>query len=102
MKWILAVIACEALTELLVNAEILDRPRNFLCKISFFRSLFECGYCMSFWTGLFVFGVLLLKVEIVLVPIVLHRSSNYLHDLYKFIKNRKKKNGGLNAIYKNF
>jgi len=91
MKWVLAVIACEGLTELLVNAEILDSPRNFLSKVKFLKALLECGYCASVWAALFVFGILLLKAEIVLVPIAIHRLSNYLHDLYKFIKNRKRK-----------
>lgn len=88
IRWVLAIIAVEALTELLVNAEILDKPRNAISKIRFFKELFDCGYCLSVWMALFVFGILLLKLEIVLVPIVIHRTSNYVHSIYSFLRRK--------------
>lgn len=91
LKLILAVIATEALTEILVNAEILDRPRRLLSRFWFPRKMFECGYCTSFWAGLFVLGVLLLKAEIILVPVVFARLSNFLHDGFMIVKKEKRR-----------
>ena len=91
MKWILGIIATEAITEILVNAEILDRPRRLVSRFWFPRKMLECGYCTSFWAGLFVFGVLLLRAEIVLVPIVFARLSNFLHDGFMIVKKEKRR-----------
>ena len=88
MKWLIAIIAAEALVELLSNAEILDKPRNFICKIGFFKQLFECVYCLSIWIAFVVFGILLLHLEIILVPIFIHRVSNYLHSVYSFVRRK--------------
>ena len=86
LKLILAVIAVEALTEILLHSALIKRPRAWLCRFNFFKELFSCGWCISLWVGLFVFGLLLLRLEIILVPIVFHRASNYLHAVYSFVK----------------
>ena len=88
MTWILAVIATEALVEFFVNAEIFDKTRKAISKVKFLKDLFECGYCLSVWMALFVFGILLLKIEIILVPIVIHRTSNYVHSIYSFLRRK--------------
>ena len=90
MKWALAVIATEAITELLLHSVLLDKPRAWLSKRPFFKELFKCGWCLSLWVGLFVFGLLLLRLEIILLPVVLHRLSNYLHAIYSFVKYAKR------------
>jgi hypothetical protein len=89
MKWLIAIIATEAITEILVDSEILDGPRRFLSCSSFLKKMFECGYCMSFWAGLFVFSILLLRAEVVLVPIVFSRLSNFMHDGFMIVKKRR-------------
>lgn len=33
---------------------ILNTPRDFLCKIKFFKELFDCAMCLGFWTGIIV------------------------------------------------
>lgn len=86
MKWALAVIGTEAIVEILLHSAILDKPRKLLSRLAFFKEMFKCGWCLSLWVGLFVFGLLLLRVEIVLVPIVFHRVSNYIHVIYSFAK----------------
>lgn len=86
MKWALVVISVEALTELLLHSTLLNSPRSWLSRRPFFKSLFECGWCLSIWVSLFVFGLLLLRLEIILLPICLHRMSNYVHVFYSLVK----------------
>jgi len=86
MKLILAAIATEAITEILIHAGFLNKPRAWLSKVGFFKELFSCGWCLSLWVGLFVFGLLYLRLEIALIPIVIHRLSNYLHVIYSLVK----------------
>jgi len=86
---ILGIISTEAITEILLHSELLDRPREFLLKLPFFKGLFNCGWCLSFWVALFVFGIMLLKLHIILLPIVLHRLSNYLHYFYGILKMKR-------------
>jgi len=86
MKWLIAIIAVEGLTEILLHSALFDKPRVFLSRFRYFKKLFECGWCLSLWVGFFVFGILLLGLEIFLVPIVLHRLSNYLHAIYSLVK----------------
>lgn len=86
---IFAVISTEAITEILLHSELLDKPRGFLLKLPFFGSLFSCGWCLSFWVALLVFGIIMLRIEIILVPIVFHRLSNYLHYLDSILKMKR-------------
>jgi len=86
IKWALALVGTEAITELLLHSALLNKPRTWLCRFNFFKELFSCGWCLSLWAGLLVFGLLLLRLEIILVPIVFHRVSNYLHAVYSFVK----------------
>jgi len=42
-----------------VNGSIFDRIRNWLLvKLPLLGKLFSCIRCLSFWTGLFIFGML--------------------------------------------
>jgi hypothetical protein len=86
MKWLIAIIAVEGLTEILLHSALFEKPRAWLSRRGFFGKLFKCGWCLSLWVGLFVFGIILLRAEIVLIPIVFHRISNYIHAIYSFVK----------------
>jgi len=86
MTWILAIIATEALTELLLHSTPLGKLRACLSRWPFFKEIFECGWCLSLWVAVIVFGILIIRAEVILIPIVLHRLSNYLHVIYSLVK----------------
>jgi len=87
MKWILAIIATEAITEILLHSDLFGKVRGFLSKFWFFNELFVCGWCLSFWVAIFVFILILKNLEIILIPIVIHRLSNYFHYCYGILRN---------------
>jgi hypothetical protein len=89
VRWIIGVFAVEAITEIIIHSELLDRPRNALKKIWFFDKLLSCGWCASFWTAVIVFGIISAGWQIILVPIVIHRASNFLHLVYSWIKKNR-------------
>jgi len=82
IKFILAIIAVEAITEILLHSELFGWLRKGLSKIK----VFDCGWCLSVWVAMFVFAIILLGLEIVLVPIAIHRMSNVFHDIYGFLR----------------
>lgn len=89
---ILGVVATEALTELLIHAEPLDKPRDWLMsKVGFLHKLLSCGWCLSVWVALLVFAILWKGWWIVLMPIAFHRLSNYLHDSAEWLESKKNK-----------
>ena len=45
---------------------ILDRPRAFICKISFVDELFKCSLCLGFWVGIVI---LYIDGEHILLPL---------------------------------
>lgn len=86
--WLMAIIAVEAITEIIVSSEFFFKARTLISKCSnFFGKLFTCGYCMSVWvsvpiaffiptslTGNFCF-------DFVIKLFFLHRASNLFHEL---------------------
>ena len=92
-KYLLAIIAIEALTQLVCKAEIFDTSRNKIMSWGWWTNdLLSCPYCVSVWSAAFVMCFLDLPSDVYLWPIlwlVLHRTSNYLHDMYGIILNTK-------------
>ena len=82
MKYLIAIIAVEAITEILLHSELFEWLRKALPKIG----LFDCGWCLSVWVAGLVFAIVLMGLEIVLLPIAIHRVSNYLHDVYGLLR----------------
>lgn len=100
---LLAVVATEALVELLYGAEILNKPRSLMRRIRFFDELLDCKYCMSVWVGFFSVVVCMLFWDATLVRLAccalcVHRLSNMLHvvlsafqeEIFDLRINRKK------------
>lgn len=52
MEWLIILIGCVGLTDILMYGKILKKPRDFLIKISFFKSLLSCAVCTGFWSGI--------------------------------------------------
>lgn len=52
LAWFLALLYIEAVTEIIINGSVFNRPRNWLSKKSeFFSGLLSCGYCFSVWVS---------------------------------------------------
>ena len=92
MKLLLCIIAAEALTQLICKGEIFDPLREWLKGLSNFTSrLLSCPYCVSVWIAAFVI-ILYLFYEyswIFVIGLVVHRVSNFVHDLFRVVQNYK-------------
>jgi hypothetical protein len=86
----LCIVLTELVTELVVKSEIFKPVREVVFKLGdWFQKLFSCGYCFSVWAAV---GVVLLTntsypltginvVDLGLMALVVHRSSNVLHNI---------------------
>ena len=103
IKFLLAAIAVERITEIITSSDIAsmvfkDRLKNLLYSIqteTWFRSflvfadkLTSCGYCCSVWVS---FGVSLFEEarffdNLLLNVMLLHGFSNLYHVLYELIR----------------
>lgn len=55
MAFLLFLLAGIGITNIIVNATILERPRNFIIANSwFFGKLVTCMMCAGFWVGFFL------------------------------------------------
>lgn len=92
MKLIMCIIAAEAMTQLACKAEIFDRLREWLKGMSkFMNDLLACPYCVSVWVAGFTV-VMYITYEWTwwfILLLVIHRSSNVLHDVFRIILNCK-------------
>jgi len=89
IKYLLAIILIEALTELITKSEFFEPLKKFFFRkksnrfFNWIHSLLDCGYCTSVWIALFVVVVFILLdnfyVNIFFYGIILHRLSNILH-----------------------
>jgi len=96
--WVLAVVAVEAMTEIVVSSSLFFRFRNWVGRHSaFFGELLTCGYCFSVWSSAAIAWALPGDVftgeygfiaNIAVRTLVLHRVSNFLHGLIKRICDR--------------
>jgi len=85
---VLAILATEALVSLIKNASILT-PIKFRFKEftgwlvdSEGKHLIDCGYCLSVWCALVVWGILQFpKLNWILMVLVIHRGANVAHHL---------------------
>jgi hypothetical protein len=89
MRYLLLIIAVEALTQLICKSELLE-PLKLRVQAwgTFFEELLSCPYCISVWCA----GIILIVQEyvpIVVIILVLHRTSNFLHDLWGVILQAK-------------
>lgn len=89
LKFALAVVLTELLTELAIKSVLLKPPRDALSGLSsWLKELFSCGYCFSVWAAWGVVFVLQLApgltewywLNLGLTGLAVHRLSNYLHN----------------------
>ncbi len=94
MLWVLSLFAIafatEAMVELLVKSKFYDRPRQFLSRWSWFKSLINCGYCTSVWVALGFISVVPAAVlplsdwtfvNVLITLLLVHRLSNIMHNV---------------------
>jgi hypothetical protein len=95
IKFLLAIILTEAVTELVVKSEIFNPLRAEIFRrgqankfFDWLHRLLDCGYCFSVWAGaiiaiLFFKDITLLHwtIDWFFVAIVLHRLSNLFHNI---------------------
>lgn len=88
LRWLITIIAVEAVVEIFVQSEIFIKVRIFFSKLnpSFLGKLFTCGYCMSVWVSATIAWTLpgtlteYQILDIIIKTFVLHRLSNVLHE----------------------
>ena len=88
ITWLLAVIFVEAVTELILEAEILLWFRSLVARISSYLGvLFSCGFCLSFWMSMPIAWSLdgdiigIFTIDAIIRTIILWRISNVWHEL---------------------
>jgi predicted membrane chloride channel (bestrophin family) len=96
--FILAIILCEIITELVVGSTLLGRFRNRMLgpdekNPRLFGILISCGHCFSVWVAVPLAYALQLKgilpilgvFEPLAIGLVVHRASNVLHVVISFL-----------------
>lgn len=93
-KFVLSVIATEAITEILTKSNLFEPFREFLFNkrqskvCAWLHNLLDCGYCTSVWVGWFIAFVILFDVSLIhryidwfFIGLILHRLANVQHFL---------------------
>lgn len=98
LRFLTAVLATEAITELVVKSEFFAPLRKWFFEsdnrvLNFVHGILDCGYCFSVWAAffsgalLFVFNNFI--VDLFMVFIVIHRLSNIVHFVIDRIDSNK-------------
>lgn len=100
IKFFLAVVLTEAITEIITKSEFFSSLREKIFKMaktnnffSWIHSLLCCGYCFSVWAG-WLTAILFFKdmhfihwaLDWFFIGIVLHRLSNLWHNVMDRIR----------------
>jgi hypothetical protein len=97
LKLIVAVIATEAVTEILTSTAIFEPIRSRLLGLDKERPkwlgmLASCGRCMSVWIGVSAAFLMVLNgpwwAQCLVWGVVIHRASNILHAVLSCIEKR--------------
>lgn len=88
IAWIIVILVVEAVTELVVQADIFIEVRGWISRHSnFFGRLVSCGYCASVWVSAGLAWILppiinMWFIDILLKTFAVHRISNILHEAF--------------------
>jgi len=87
MKWIIAIIAVEAIVEIFMESSLFDNFRVWIGgKHVLLDEFVTCGWCLSVWVAGLVFVFVCIGLWWLFIPIAVHRVSNYLHDIDGLIR----------------
>jgi len=75
MKWVVAIVAVEAAVEILVHSPLFARLRRL-------GGPFDCGWCLSVWVAAAAFGLMILGLWWMMVPLAIARMSTVFHEMY--------------------
>ena len=90
IECIILILATEALTKLLRDAEIFNAPRAWLSgRRKLLDELVSCGYCLSVWAAGIVLALHYIGLSWLIALLALHRAANLLHDLLGIVTNCK-------------
>ena len=79
LNFLLLILAGIGITNIVVNATILDIPRDFLTEhSSFLKKLLSCMMCSGFWVGFF------LGIFLGFNPILIGASISLLSHAYSY------------------
>lgn len=79
LKYALAVIATEAVVEIVLHGRPFAWLRRLMAKRDLTNELFNCGWCLSTYVAAAMFAVVLSGWWIALAPLAIHRLSNVFH-----------------------
>jgi len=87
VKYILAIIATEAIVEILVESELFDGVRVWIGqRHRLLDGLVSCPWCISVWVAGIVIALLYFGLWPILAFFAVHRLANFVHDCYGLIK----------------
>ena len=87
MKYIVAIIAVEAIVEIFMHSALFANFRTWIGgKHELLDVFVTCGWCLSVWVALLVFGLIYIGLWVVLIPLAIHRMSNFIHDIDGLVK----------------
>jgi len=90
IEYLILILATEALTKLLRDAEVFNAPRAWLSgRWELLAELVSCGYCLSVWVAGIVLMLHCLSSGWLLALLALHRAANLCHDLCGIVTNFK-------------
>lgn len=90
---LMAIIATEAITELVVSSQIFFPIRDWLGGTKFIGYMINCGYCFSVWVSLFIAfaASYIYNINILFFALLwmfIHRMSNIFHNIVKIFENK--------------
>ena len=105
LDMIMAVIATEAATNLIIKSEFsmrfIKEPLFKLWRfkiLNFIHDILDCGYCTSVWVAaLFAVFFLTNTFQFVIVILVLHRLSNMLHFTIDWLDEKRPRDLDFNS-----
>jgi len=105
LDMIMAVVATEAATNLIIKSEFSMRfIKEPLFKLkrfklfSFIHDILDCGYCTSVWmAALFAVFFLTKSFNFVIIVLVLHRLSNMLHFTIDWLDEKRPRDLDFNS-----
>lgn len=90
IEYLILILATEAMTRLLRDAEIFNAPRNWLSgRWELLDELISCGYCLSVWAAGIVLALYFFGIGWLISLLALHRAANLFHDLFGIVTNCK-------------
>ena len=96
IKLLLLILFVEAVTEILVESSIFQKPREFVyTRNGFLGELVTCGYCTSVWVSAAVAWLVVFPISpwfvinYIITVFVIDRLSNLLHELNNKWLNRR-------------